>query len=340
MWSHVFFPFIRAASSQLIILLLVTEASAQLKFYYDPDTGNVAFDTTSTRNGKLYTYLFELNPRSGFNPNGPVNLPWEFRAENLIRLSQSTFYAQEPRTIGDTTQSTGWRGLYTIGDVMPIGLTEEFWKTAFVHTLYRNGTFAYGYVDVIGGGDPPAAQFIYGRPTGEFKNKWDLVDPATLNWATAANLVYFPLTGEVVVDTSVAGGGYFSALILESASKFNPAGFDPFFQGPFVDATSSLIGLFGDAFEPGRYSLGSILPTALTQSEFEAVFDRAEFLGRAGFKSQDFNFEAQGLSLSLQYVPEPSVLPFLVTACGSLACCLRKRALLTNRLKQKVALTK
>lgn len=335
MRSHAFFPLVCAALSQGVLILFVEAASAQLKFYYDPDTGNVAFDTRSTRSGGISLYYFGLNGRNPEYPNSPLNPPWEFRTENLIRLSQSTYFDRNPRMIGEASLASSWRGLYTIGDVLPTGLSEEFWITSFVRPEdggdpRHSAPFVYGYTDLTGQGYPPLAEFIYGRPEGEFKNKWDLVDPATLNWATAANLAYFPSTGEVIVDTTVAGGGYFSALILESKNGFNVAGFDPFFRGPYVDATDSLIGVFGDAFEPGRYRLGSILPTGLTQSEFEAVFERAEFLGRAGFKSQDFNFEAAGLALSLQYVPEPATLAILATACAASVRCRRTRTICSN----------
>lgn len=334
MWSHISSSFVRAALSQVVLLVSFSAASAQLKFYYDPETGNVSFDTRSTRSGGISLYYFGLNGRSPDYPNAPRNPPWEFRTEDLIRLSESGYFDRNPHMIGEASLANMWRGLYTIGDVFPTGLSEEFWTTAFVRpedgSDPRHGApFVYGYTDVVGGGYPPSAEFIYGRPEGEFKNKWDLVDPATLNWATAASLVYFPATGEVVVDTTVAGGGYFSALILESENLFNAAGFDPFFRGPYVDATDSLIGVFGDAFEPGRYSLGSILPTGLTPAEFEAAFERAEFLGRTGFKSQDFNFEAEGLALSLQYVPEPSNLAMFAVACGALARCRRPRTKLS-----------
>jgi hypothetical protein len=327
MSSRVFVPFVCAVLSQILVLLIVSAASAQLKFYYDPASGNVSFDTSDTRSGGISLYYFGLNGKNPDFPSSPQNPPWEFRTENLIRLSQSTFFDRKPRMIGEGSLASTWRGLYTIGDVFPVGLSEEFWTTSFVRPEDgedpRHGApFIYGYTD--GGlGYPPLAEFIYGRPDGDFKNKWDLVDPATLNWATAANLVYLPSTGEVIVDTTVAGGGYFSALILESANMFNANGFDPFFRGPYVDATDSLVGLFGDAFEPGRYSLGNILPNGLTRAEFEAVFERAEFLGRAGFKSQDFNFEAEGLALSLRYVPEPSTLILLTIACGAMT--LRRR---------------
>jgi hypothetical protein len=310
------------AMSCLLGVLLAEACCAQLKLYYDPLSGNVSFDTGATRSGGINIYYFELNGRSKTYPNIPVDPPWQFRTENLIRLSSSTYLDSKPDFIGEARFDGQWRGLYTIGDVMPIGLSESFWTDSFVMPgdggdSKHSAPFIFKYVDMVGGGLPPLAEFVYGRPEGEFKNKWDIVDPATLDWAAEGKLIYRPSTGEVLVDTTGAAGGYFSAIVLESNGQFLPAGFDPFFHGPFVDATQDIVGLFGDAFEPGRYSLGEILPTGLTQQQLEALFTRAEFLGRAGFKSTDFNFEAEGLALSVLAVPEPSAILLLAIAGGA-----------------------
>ncbi len=287
----------------LAMTLLAAPCGATLKFYYDPDTGNVSFDTTESRTGSLYAYAFEAYTSA-----------WKFRAENLIRLSNSTLFTALPTTVGEGTVSAPWRGLYSIGDVFPIGLSETELHSTVGYLFEPTRPVQYLYADQVGGGDPPPAQLIYGRPTGEFVNRWDLVDPNTLDWATAATLVYRPWSGEVLIDTTGDSGGYISGIVLASAGQFIANDFDPFFHGPAVEATEDLIALFGDAFEPGRYSLGQVLRAGMTHEEFESLFSRAEFFARAGFRSAEFNYDAEGLALSVQYVPEPSSIAFALIA--------------------------
>ncbi len=301
--------------------LFAAPAGATLKFYYDPDTGNVSFDTAETRSGGVLQYYFDFNDAH----SAP---PWEFRPENMIRLSTSSLYMATPTDISDSTQSTPWRGLYTIGDVMPVGLSEETWTTTFVQTANpKAGTYCYGYNDVVGGGRLPAAEFIYGPPEGEFDNKWDLVDPDTLDWATTAKLIYRPRSGEVLIDTRGSTSGYISALLLQSDDQFLPDGFTPFADGPFNSATEDLVSLFADAIEPGRYSLGQILPSGMTSAEFEASLTSAKFLGRAGFSGGSFDFVTHGRAMSLVYaaVPEPSSVVLLGLACLAVLWPLRRR---------------
>src|SRR5262245_40242022 len=82
-------------------------AHATLQWYYDPLTGNVAFDTANTRNGLLHSYSLSISPLG--------TAPFNFRTENFIHISTSTLFTNTPKTIGDSTQGTQWEGLYTIG---------------------------------------------------------------------------------------------------------------------------------------------------------------------------------------------------------------------------------
>lgn len=57
-----------------------------LIFHYDPETGNVSFDTSETRQGSLILYQLEMGYRSNngvINPTGIL-----FRPENHVRLGQ------------------------------------------------------------------------------------------------------------------------------------------------------------------------------------------------------------------------------------------------------------
>jgi hypothetical protein len=307
-----------------------SSADAQLKIYYDPVTGNVALDTTNTRSGELNGYGFSLNGRSPLYPNLPKDPPWVFRHENLIRLTESTLYLSTPRHFGETTLTNPMRGLFTVGDMLPIGLSEEFWTTSFVKQVAGNdlttwAPYGYSYNDVISGGPAPEAEFIYGRPSGEFQNKWDLVDPATLTWAKTATLIYHDWSGEVFLDTTGTEGGYISRLLVTSDDAFLPDGYTPITEGPFNVATSSSILLNEDALEPGSYSLGQILQPGLSASQFAGLFNEARFMGRAGFNGGDFDFATHGANMSLQFVPEPSMLLQLALALAVTIVGIRRR---------------
>jgi hypothetical protein len=282
---------------------LASTAWATLKFYYDPVTGSVSFDTSESRSGGLYIYALAIDAPA----------PAIFRPENLIRLSTTTLYDHSTRNISDATFTNPWQGLYTIGNILPPGLSEQFWTTSFLQANKPGLTYEYEYSDVVGGGEPPAAEFIYGAPSGEFKNRWDLVDPNTLSWATSAKLVYHPHSGEVVLDTTGDTSGYISAILLQSTGKFLSSGFTPFVDTAFKDASPNLISLFADAIEPGKYSLGRILGAGLSQADFEDAFTGAQFLGRAGFKGSSFDFATYGVTIQLQSVPEPSTLALIAT---------------------------
>ena len=97
------------------------QAAATLEFYYDPLTGNVSFDTSNTRSGVTYSY--------GLNFASDASI--EFRYENHIRLSNHPLFFSEPSMLADNFVTPPLEGLFTIGDVLPTGLTEPEWTNLF-----------------------------------------------------------------------------------------------------------------------------------------------------------------------------------------------------------------
>lgn len=308
----------KGMTSCLIVLAACTlpsAAHATLKFYYDPATGNVSFDTTETRSGAINTYVLAIDRRT---PS-----PLRFRTDEYIKISNSSLNTNSPFVISDFTSSNPFRGLYTVGNVLPVGLTEEFWTSFFAKKLSPiNGLGSHDYTDIVGNPLAPPAEFIYGPPEGEFQNRVDLIDPDSLTWAERATLTYYAATGEVVVDTTGAQGGHITGVMLKSDGAFNPTEFDPSIDtGPFSSCSGDLAFLFSDLIEPGRISLGKILPAGLDPSLFEATLESAQFLGRAGFKSRDFDFEGAGLDFNLAFVavPEPLSGALAIAALAAIA---------------------
>ncbi len=300
----------------IIATLIVFPAHATLKFYYDPATGNVSFDTTGTSSGELLTYGLYMRVTGISNP--PVYPPdiqtIRFRNENLVRLSNTTFFQNDPLAISDQSIGNPAQGLFTLGDILPAGLDEETWSRLFARSAwgeFHDPSIAGGwwgqhtYTAEIGNLNP-AAEFFYGRPEGEFDNRWDLVDPDTLQWASQATLTYDPATGEVVLDTTGPDSGHITTFWLKSTDPRFLLGNALEIPGMnlFPSVQNDLV-YRGDALEPGVYSLGDILDTAISAEDIDTLFERRQFLAREGFNQASFDFEQYGLSMSVVYLPEP-----------------------------------
>jgi hypothetical protein len=298
------------AIALILTLSHANSAHAVLKFHYDPLTGNVSFDTADTRTGGILQYILSLPLKDS---------PLQFRTENHVQITNSTLRETKPLRLAETTLAGYLTGLYTIGDVLPVGLSEETWTSIFAaYGTSSNGHGAHKYVDLLGGGHPEPAEFIYGKPDRSFDNWFDLIDPDDLAWAKQARLIYDPSTGNVSIDTSGGNGGYSTAFLLKSSNAFAADRFAPTFaRGPLTQATSGVIAAFFDLLEPGEYELGPVLSPNMTASEFRSTFTKAVFHGRAGFRSINFDFE-NGERLRLVYIPEPSCVAILCSAFGAI----------------------
>lgn len=291
---------------------LGSAAEANFTYYYDPATGNVSFDTGSE---KIWGYGL------GFNHFRVNELPTglQFIPENHISLFPSTFIVSMPDAIEHVSTSEEISGYFTIGDVLPKNLPEELWTNLFltnIGTEYRaddpRSTLGYHLfltTRETSVGDLPPADFIYGQPDRTFDNRWDVVSPDDLDWASSARLIYNPFTGEVEIDTTGPDGGHISYWAIQSDGAFLAENFTPWVDVPFTTANSDVIGFAADAIEPGVYSAGAILPAGLSLGEVQAAFTSARFMGRAGFGGSSFDIEAHGVDFSFALaVPEPQAL--------------------------------
>lgn len=290
----------------LCVVASQTTTSAQLAFHYDPETGNVSFDTVGTASDGLHMYILAL-------PYGGM----QFRSENFTRLTASQLITSGTHMLSEAFVGAGSvSGVYTIGDVLPVGMTESEWSGLFATQWVGSSTPSSSWYSYMVGresgvgfrfGEEPA-EFIYGLPDRPFDNRWDLVDPDTLTWASEATLVYRDWSGELLVDTRGGTGGHISMILLESDGRFDASGFEQFAGGPFNVGDSDTLAIIADAIEPGLHSLGTVLPTGLSAEALEGVFTTNLFLGRAGFQGSSFSIltEGQTLSLSVESIPEPS----------------------------------
>lgn len=317
--------FIRIYHALILVAVVLTATTStkpgygQLVFYYDPGTGNVAFDTENTRTGKTYTYTLGVNPRI---------TDLRFRRENQVFVWSNAILGVPEYELGEFSYSEEVEGYFTVGDILPPGLSEEIWLNTFVKRSnldYNSSTDPgrHTYRDIHAGGGYPIAEFVYGQPDREFDNRWDIIDPDTLDWATSAKLIYFQDTGEMVIDTTDASSGHITGFILQSPGQFDADNFTPWIDVPFTTANSDVIGFFADAIEPGVYPIGAILPAGLGYDELRLAVSSARFAGRVGYGgSIDFDFEAESIGFELALVtsnvPEPNAASLLMLAVGAL----------------------
>ena len=296
----------------LVCGALGSAAEANFTYYYDPATGNVSFDTTGSPSGEIWAYGLLLNR------NRVDDLPTDlrFRPENHVNIFGTPFkFVSDPMDVSAVSISSELSGYFTMGDVLPAGLTQETWETVFGGvnlSLYPESPLgSHVYFDHGGRGATgvPPADLIYGQPDRPFDNRWDLVDPDELDWASSARLIYNPYTGEVEIDTTGPDGGHISYWAIQSDGAFLAENFTPWVDVPFTSANSDVIGFAADAIEPGVYSAGAILPAGLSLGEVQAAFTSARFMGRAGFGGSSFDIEAHGVDFSFAVaVPEPQAL--------------------------------
>ena len=308
------------AAMSFLLTLACAPADATMQFFYDPTTGNVSLDSTNTRSGTALTYsLYLPSHRRGSSTPVPADVKdVRFRNENLVRISNTTFLFNEPDQISDQSIGSPLSGLYTLGDILPAGLSQHTWERLFATHNTHGGTHdpliasqaygTHGYVDLIGGGSPPPAEFIYGAPDRPFENRWDLVDPDTLAWASQADLIYNPFTGELSLDTTGPDGGHISSLWLKAPFPIFDAAQALEIEGvnKFPSLQNDLV-YRADALEPGVYSLGRVLDIAISASDLEGLFEQRSFIARAGFDSVNLDFAMHGISMNVVYLPEPAL---------------------------------
>ncbi|MEM9752618.1 MAG: hypothetical protein AAF916_04460 [Planctomycetota bacterium] len=300
-----------------------TPVHASLTIYYDPGTGNVAFDTASTATGLLTTYqMFDLDwlDQSGVG----------FLGENHVRISDAVAYSAENWWISDRTRpGEVLDGYYSIGNVFPVGLTEDELRNDFLQGVsYYHADIETEFYGIRGFESSEPYDVVYGQPDREYDNYWETIDLSTLDWAETAVIGYDAWTGELWLDTTGPDSGYLSTLHLVATEPvFDPDAFVSPFETPLTLATTtSIAAAAGYPVEPGVYSLGRIMPRGLSAEALAGMFETARFLGQAGVEGSGFDFEGNAVAAQLKHyrsLPEPAAAFGLVFTSAAL---LRRRA--------------
>jgi len=125
------------------------------------------------------------------------------------------------------------------------------------------------------------------------------VNSATAN--TAAELVYFPGTGQVILEGECAAGGVITNFVLQSNGQFiNTNDVENPFGSAFFTANADEVSASdGSAVGLAVINLGDVLPPNLTLVDLETIFTRATFVGELGSGEFDFEFRIGEVSTEI-----------------------------------------
>lgn len=299
-----------------------------LPFYYDAATGNATVDLTNVFGGESAGYGFGYSAAVCESPCVPL------RAENHTPFMGGAFTQSTAALVGESNFAGVSAGVYSLGDILPIGLTEqELVDTYFTPDPVRNWV-QYSAIGPAGSGIQHAFQPIYSRSPFPAQND-SSVGPETgvEQWATEAELRYNELTGDVTLDSSGRNGGAMFSYELELT--------EPVFRTSEYRAVSGfgttngeldhIVEVDWNGIPAGEHSLGRILPTGLTPKELVGVIDSAKFLGELGHDVDSFDIDVNGHALAISHiVPEPNSVLMIVGA-GPIVLSLSRRQIPSRR---------
>lgn len=275
-----------------------------LPLYYDVSTGNATIDITNVFGGETAGYAIG-NDLCG----NPCSL---FRPENHTPFMSSHFVTSTTALIGESNFDGVPNGVYSLGSVFPVGLSEQELREAyFVHDAL--GATHFDVIGPAGSSVRHAFQPIYSPSPFPAINDTS-VGPSTVvaQWATDAQLRYNELTGELVLDSDGRNGGAVFTYDIElNEPLFDVGAFNAISVAGIEVATVGLTKLLEadwNGIPAGVHSLGEVLPTGLSESELLNVIKSASFLGQPGHDVESLDINASGIAMSIQHiVPEPQL---------------------------------
>jgi len=267
--------------------------------FYDPATGNVAFDLTDSHGGLVRGYTFYSDDAFDLNEFSPI----------LNTPVVTTLVGQ----LAEATIPGVPAGVYTLGNVLPAGLSETEVSDLIDFTRSRWTGAAGGSLESFG--------LVYGPSPFPALNDPN-APPPVFDWAAEATLIYNSVTGNVTLDSTGSQGGSIAAYTLDSNSaSFHADAFMPAIVGNTVLTNSSRIleANYG-GIPTGIYDLGPILDPGFDLDSLQSHLTSAKFLTAPGHGAEDFDIETNGVGFTLRIaaaaapVPEPST--YLLAAFG------------------------
>lgn len=278
--------------------------------YYDVRTGNLTMDVTNV--DSFGSYVFEI-PFEGYIP------------ENFTPFTGSFFATARSTQIGETNLAGVTPGVYSIGNVLPAGLTPDELMTYFEPIIpytipYRYQPYLH-HASGIGTGTYYVFEPFYSPSPFPPLNDPTVGPPVIDNWAEMARLTYNAATGDLILDTTGENGGtlwsywlYFNEDIVAVDSFSAITELAPLAESRAISEISV------NGIPEGVYDLGPVLPEGLSEAAFFDSIDRARFIGEPGHGAGALDLDVSGIDIALAYiVPEPSgallglvAMPFLL----------------------------
>ncbi|REJ67885.1 MAG: hypothetical protein DWQ31_09940 [Planctomycetota bacterium] len=258
--------------------------SIEAPLFYNPLDGNVTIDVTNAPGGIMTGYVIAPG-FGGFLPaeHTPImdTLP--------LFVTSEDFEVSETNIVGIAA------GVYSLGNIMPLGLSES------EAAAYFSGNDAFNlWVGQLG---TPGNSFsmIYGPSPLPPIN---VGNPPTLpaSWATEATLTYDTLVGSLELDTTGPNGGAIVGFVLDSATgAFQSSGYTQADPASFASATATEIFEANQGgIAEGTYDLGPVMATGMTLADVEQVLSSSRFIGQPGHTPGSFDFEQVGIAMSVR----------------------------------------
>ena len=280
----------------------VAEYRDPLPLYYDSVTGNATVDLTNVTDGTTAGYTLSVASIC----NDPCAA---FRPENHTPFMGSTFVTANADTIGESNFSGVPGGVYSLGNVFPINLSEAE-LTAYFTRQPVFDLVKYFVIGPVGSGAAHAFQPIYSPSPFPTLNDVS-IGPESFaeQWATESTLSYNPANGELSIDsTGDQGGALFSYEIEFDSPIVNETNFVQSHnvgEGDSDVSTDRIFEVSWSGISAGLHSLGNVLPSGLSEVDFESSILHARFLGEPGHDVASFDIESSGFDMTLRFIPEP-----------------------------------
>lgn len=282
------------------------ERGADLPLYYDVRTGNISVDMTDITGGIVTGYSFGI-PFDGY------------LSENFTPFMDTLFINDRTDAIGESNFNGIEPGVYSLGNVLPAGLSEEGLTEYFgEHRHPQNTLFLYTAYGALGSLTYHQFEPNYAPSPFPPLNDSSIGPPPVDRWATEIELIYDASTGGLAIDATGENGGSFMAYqLFLSQNLVRTEAFEPITGSEPSVKPDSITEFAFASIDEGIYSIGEVLPPGLSQTEFINLIDSATFLGEPGHGAGALDIGANGNVMSLVHtVPEPSTFALVFVIMG------------------------
>lgn len=294
----------------VIVLLQAAVVAAQgtpgvtygepLPLFYDMYTGNATIDLTNVFGGASAGYSLVI----------PCDNECDaFRPENHTSLSDSVFVTATTKTIAESNFGNIPAGVYSLGSIFPVGMTEQELVNTYFTPEPVFDRIRYNVLGSLGSGIQHALEPILAATPFETLNDSTVgLSSAATAWASQVILGYDASNGDLSLRSDSENGGAIFSYEIQFSSDVAISEFAPIHRiglGSAKTTETRILEIGWEGIPSGVYSLGSILPPGLSETELDSLVESARFLGQPGHSVSSLDVTLSGIDMSLSLVPEP-----------------------------------